>query len=349
MPFGRRKRSTSTGAVPVAQTPSPTSVEVNEDNLGTSSLVATPLGVYTLAEKRESPYRTRQREERVRDACAHNAEVCIDLGQMEKANVWSLLSQMAENVLKDECDSFNGWGGAYGGSLGHDLVSSFLDFYEAQGDVQMLATIVCVLGGGQRKRIAEGASLLPASHQDRYDSYIRRYAEVLYGWKLMSIRAEVRKHLTQRFPDPSGDDQYATIDIVVWCSRCHKEAASGDGICQQCRNFALRCSLCEIAVRGLFTVCASCGHGGHTSHLTEWFGKHSVCPTGCGCECVLVTTAEGGDTFGGLNKPIQPVVDKVLQEAPELLIAGAGQIPPENYNATGVVQSNLRHTELRVS
>jgi len=339
MPFGRKKRSASSGAV--VQTPSPASVAVDENELGNSSLQVIPLGVYTLAGARGPPRRATLRDEKLRDTCLHNAEVCINLGQNEKANVWNLLSQMAENVLEDEHDNFNGWGGAYGGSLGHNLVSSFLQFYEAQGDVQMLATIVCVLGGGQRKNVAEGSSLLPASHQDRYDSYIRRYADVLYGWRLMSIRAELRKHLVQRLPDPSGDDEYAGVGIVVWCSRCHQEATTDNGICRQCRNYAFRCSLCDIAVRGLFTVCASCGHGGHTSHLTEWFSKHSVCPTGCGCECVLVTTMQMGESPALSSMPVQPVLEDLLRETPELLIAGAGQIPLEEYNVTKVVQGAL--------
>lgn len=325
MPFGRKKRSSSAGGI--AQSPSPTSIAVDESELGDSSLHVIPLGVYTLTEECGPPRRAKLREEKLRDTCLHNAEVCINLGQTEKANVWNLLSQMAENVLQDEHDNFNGWGGAYGGSLGHDLVSSFLRFYEAQGDVQMLATMVCVLGGGQWKKVAEGCSLLPASHQDRYDSYIRRYADVLYGWRLMAIRAEVNKHLVRRLPDPSGDDQYASVDIVVWCSRCHQEATTDDGICRNCRNYAFCCSLCGIAVRGLFTVCASCGHGGHTSHLTEWFNKHSVCPTGCGCECVLVTTMQMEDVLGVSSAPVQPLLDEVLHETPELLIGGDVQVP----------------------
>ena len=272
------------------RTPSPTSIAVDETEPGNPNQKVFPLGVYTLAEEYRPPLRARLREEKLRDTCLHNAEVCINLGQTEKANVWKLLSQMAENVLEDEHDNFNGWGGAYGGSLGHDLVSSLVHFYEAQGDVQMLATVVCVLGGGHRKKVADGFSLLPVSHLERYDSYIRRYADVLYGWKLMSIRAELNKHLVQRLPDPGGDDQYIAVGIAVWCSRCHQEATTDDGICRQCRNYAFRCSICDIAVRGLFTVCACCGHGGHTSHLTPWFAEHSVCPTGCGCECVLVRT-----------------------------------------------------------
>ena len=327
VPNKMRKRPSPSGAI--VQSSSQTSIVIDDSDLGSTDKNVISLGVYILSGDRGPPRRAKQREERLRDVCLHNAKISTSLGQTGKANVWHLLSQMAENVLKDEHDNFNGWGGAYGGSLGNELVSSFLQYYEMQGDVQMLATMVCVLGGNQRSKVAEGCSLLPVSHQDRYDSYIRRYADVLYAWKLMSERAELCKHLVKRLPDPS-DDQYSAVDIVVWCSRCHQEAATDNGICRNCRNYAFRCSLCDVAVRGLFTVCASCGHGGHTGHLAEWFNKHSVCPTGCGCDCVSVMTTQMGDV-AGLE---QPLLNEMLEETPELLIAGAGQIPLEGYSAT---------------
>lgn len=317
MPLARRKRSIS--ASPVTQTPSPTSVAVEESENGHSNFKNNLLGVYTLTEERTPPGK-QEREERIRDICFHNAEVCMTLGQSEKANVWNLLSQMADIVL----DNFNGWGGAYGASLGHDLVASFLDYYQAQGDVQMLATMVCVLSGGRRKVITEGNALLPASHEDRYDMYIRRYADVLSSWRLASLRAELNKHLVQRLPGNAG----GTVDLVVWCSTCHQEAIDGTDICRMCRNYAFRCSICDIAVRGLFTMCANCGHGGHAIHMTPWFEKHSVCPTGCGCECMLTTSMHSGDPASS-NKPM---LDKTLLETPELLLAGVSPHPFEGYS-----------------
>jgi hypothetical protein len=37
---------------------------------------------------------------------------------------------------------------------------------------------------------------------------------------------------------------------------------------------------------GLSNFCLSCGHGGHTAHLTQWFKSENECPTGCGCQCL---------------------------------------------------------------
>jgi hypothetical protein len=46
-------------------------------------------------------------------------------------------------------------------------------------------------------------------------------------------------------------------------------------------------------VKGLFTVCDICNHGGHVGHMTLWFSKHIECPTGCGCNCALSPLLSG--------------------------------------------------------
>ena len=55
--------------------------------------------------------------------------------------------------------------------------------------------------------------------------------------------------------------------------------------CSPCGDFALICSLCQMAVRGAGYFCASCGHGGHTGHMREWFEFSVECSSGCGCRC----------------------------------------------------------------
>ena len=55
--------------------------------------------------------------------------------------------------------------------------------------------------------------------------------------------------------------------------------------CQDCKDWAQRCVVCELAVRGTVSVCAKCGHGGHFSHMQNWFARSKVCASGCGCHC----------------------------------------------------------------
>ena len=67
--------------------------------------------------------------------CAHNAHIANSVGQKDKANVWMLLSETAENVASNANDAFDGWHGLGDGAIGRDIIENILKFYEAQGDV----------------------------------------------------------------------------------------------------------------------------------------------------------------------------------------------------------------------
>jgi len=146
--------------------------------------------------------------------------------------------------------------------------------------------------------------LLPDNQIEKYDSYISAYSELLYGWGLLTKRAELNKHRLTPMQDfygdvcipastsavahPTGLDKNSMqsgIAIICTCARCGQDTVANSNWCTTCRDFALRCAICDNAVRGLFSVCDICKHGGHVLHLQEWFSKHSECPTGCGCIC----------------------------------------------------------------
>ncbi|KAF9975129.1 GATOR complex protein wdr59 [Actinomortierella ambigua] len=76
--------------------------------------------------------------------------------------------------------------------------------------------------------------------------------------------------------------------------------------CDFCRKVrpGIKCAICHLSVRGQTSACLKCGHGGHTEHYREWFvqERNTVCPTGCGCECML----DFGGWTGGL--PVRPPI-----------------------------------------
>lgn len=275
-------------------------------------------GVYTMAAHEEEVVQS-TRNEVLKLICHHNSNVCRDNGQDEKANTWSMLAQAVDNnSLDDEAsDSCDGWGGP---ALGRELVKNMLAYYEAQGDVQMVASMVCVLSAGQR----DSCSLLSTENNAKHDLYIQRYAELVYRWGLLTKRVELHKHLSRHLPLPEGaqilarrsssnldeeGDKRFGISIAVSCPRCSSSGTVTNNICSKCHDYAFRCSICDNAVRGMFTVCALCGHGGHLDHIMQWFGQHTKCPTGCGCTCVLATTAPSVVTTS----------PSVVDEEPELL------------------------------
>lgn len=290
---------------------------------------AMKLGVYTLRLPKVHPEDSKRKNlSEIKRICLHNASVCADLGENEKEGVWNLLAETVERQIDDAGkQSYNGWGGNGGGALGVELVGNLLKYYEARGDCQMLATMACVLSGGRRSAIRKQTQimedddrpfLLPRDQDEKYDMYIRKYADLLYEWGLLSLRAELNKHLV-RVPvttissDPytsaaptsakqmgtidenlNGDGRFPGIAVVFQCPKCGDETEFNTNVCRRCQDFAFRCTICDNAVQGLFTACDLCGHGGHVEHMTSWFTKNIQCPTGCGCACTYSAFMSGG-------------------------------------------------------
>ncbi|XP_061449876.1 GATOR2 complex protein WDR59 isoform X2 [Rhineura floridana] len=124
--------------------------------------------------------------------------------------------------------------------------------------------------------------LLDPANTQQFDDFKKRYGEILYRWGMREKRAEVLKFVSCP-PDP-----HKGIEFGVYCSHCRSEVR---GIqCAICKGFAFQCAICHVAVRGSSNFCLTCGHGGHTSHMMEWFRTQEVCPTGCGCHCLLEST-----------------------------------------------------------
>lgn len=78
------------------------------------------------------------------------------------------------------------------------------------------------------------------------------------------------------------------VVFLTDCNLCHKTVKNGCS-CSTCKKLSLNCVICHISVRGLANCCIVCGHGGHMAHLQQWFLKNNVCPSGCGCQCLIET------------------------------------------------------------
>jgi hypothetical protein len=243
----------------------------NPDPMQSESAIARVVadgGVSVLRARRNSiavqgSFATRTQRKRI---CSHNASVCRTAGQLRKSQVWDLLSQIVNRQVGLE-ENFNGWNGT---SLGTNLIRNIFRYYESRGDVQMLATMVCVLR--RRKFDQDDISVLDES-EEMYDAYIRQYASLLYCWGLLFVRAQVVKYLVH-------PDLEFTMEIGSRTTRQARRELDG---------FGPRCGICLTGVRGLFILCTVCGHGGHEGHMLSWFSLQNVCPTGCGCHCVVAS------------------------------------------------------------
>uniref|UniRef100_A0A1B6EDS3 RWD domain-containing protein n=1 Tax=Clastoptera arizonana TaxID=38151 RepID=A0A1B6EDS3_9HEMI len=114
-----------------------------------------------------------------------------------------------------------------------------------------------------------------------YDEYKRAYAEILHRWHLLDARVQVLKYMAT-VPEP-----HRGIEINTECQHCRKPGQ--DAFCTSCGKPCLQCVICHISVRGSANFCLVCGHGGHMTHMQQWFKKENVCPSGCGCHCLIET------------------------------------------------------------
>ncbi|XP_037671611.1 GATOR complex protein WDR59 isoform X1 [Choloepus didactylus] len=134
----------------------------------------------------------------------------------------------------------------------------------------------------ERDQHDKNKRLLDPANTQQFDDFKKCYGEILYRWGLREKRAEVLKFISCP-PDP-----HKGIEFGVYCSHCRSEVRGTQ--CAICKGFTFQCAICHVAVRGSSNFCLTCGHGGHTSHMMEWFRTQEVCPTGCGCHCLLEST-----------------------------------------------------------
>jgi len=242
---------------------------------------------------------------------------------------WDLLAKAVGSRRRDFGTSFDSPSAGGRGALGTKLVERLLRFYEVQGDVQMLATMVCVLRNrsANHSSNAKSWSLLPSNQSLKFDLYISRYADLLFSWDLLTTRTELNKHLVSAAArkatsasfmvgDASRDGMASasTLALAFACPRCSQETvAPGTNYCRMCQDYAFRCIVCDHAIRGLFASCELCGHGGHLEHLQLWFASHDVCPTGCGCRCA----ASGRSGLGSSGVAAAPAAPVTTSRPPE--------------------------------
>ncbi|KAF6215398.1 hypothetical protein GE061_010150 [Apolygus lucorum] len=115
-----------------------------------------------------------------------------------------------------------------------------------------------------------------------YEHYKMAYSEILHHWYLLDARAQVMKYVNCK------PEVHQGLEPVAECSSCKQKTRECH--CATCKIPTIFCIICHIPVKGAANSCLVCGHGGHLQHIAEWFSSNSVCPTGCGCQCVTENT-----------------------------------------------------------
>ncbi|ODQ50237.1 WD40 repeat-like protein [Saitoella complicata NRRL Y-17804] len=157
------------------------------------------------------------------------------------------------------------------------LIHKVTEYYAEQADVQMCSSIALLLG--ERVDIPD----------TRLEEWQLGYIELLQRYRLFVTVAEVinaTKNENVRAPG------LTETQLHTGCHRCLKpllneRTRAGYWYCERCARTLDGCTICRIPVKGQWTLCQSCGHGGHYHCMSEWFKDEGMCPSeGCGHRCL---------------------------------------------------------------
>lgn len=205
--------------------------------------------------------------EDLEEACLFNRSICQKNGNEDLYRVWELtrLSAALYTRLSTASEKFMPWSHH---PLGGRFIIRLIETHIHMGDYATASTILCLFGnilkGNSDWNVLKGVQ------------GAQSYADFLYCHGLLFKRSELLKILRIR----SSED---VPKVGSFCERCKQNSQ----ICSICQKNPVICSICRNNVKGMSTFCLKCGHGGHLSHVRDWFSKNELCPSGCGCKCSM--------------------------------------------------------------
>lgn len=160
------------------------------------------------------------------------------------------------------------------------LIPKAIQIYTDAGDVQFAATVACLV-----------ARLIDLDY-DQTDATIMAYIDLLHARQLFTRAAAISKYAPIATPRKHGMN--GTF-VRLSCGHCRKpilnEHGKGFWLCDNCHKAQDGCVMCRETVRGQWTFCQACGHGGHPECLRSWFVGEQMgkCPAvGCGHVCIAL-------------------------------------------------------------
>lgn len=144
------------------------------------------------------------------------------------------------------------------------------------GDVQTPVCILIALGSKKRTKLL--------IDEVDHENWLLSYIEMLHKHQLWNEAAEV---INYSWIANIGAINEQSTAVHTNCGVCQKPMSSREGgyHCQKCKSSETsKCSVCENVVRGIYSWCSGCSHGGHIHHIRDWFSTNSKCPT-CGHLC----------------------------------------------------------------
>ncbi|KAI6176097.1 Beta-Casp domain-containing protein [Aphelenchoides bicaudatus] len=196
---------------------------------------------------------------------------------LEDSSDESISSDMGNWVDDQEIESYF----ASGQKIASDnwgplsMLKKLINAYSDIGDSQTCATVCLILGKTANQMFGD----------DQVSAWFFHYIEMLQDAGFNELATFIAKQSTSEEVIKVIQEN---MHVKFFCANCSTASPSGMTSCPKCRIiFATVCTVCDHEVKGLFSQCNSCGHGGHYQHLEEWFKNFGICAfPGCMHVCI---------------------------------------------------------------
>ena len=179
-------------------------------------------------------------------------------------------------------------------------------FYEKTGDIQTVGILSIFTQQFTKSDILDQFVQTYKSHLTRFEMFNTKCQFEIEESRILSRKQDRGKGMRCYYCGNSvaNCDVSANSSMTKRIdSQSHDQAVLNH--CPSCPGALPRCCVClaslkainpyfinksgkEISV-GLFIWCEKCHHGGHNSHILEWFNESLACPVyGCGCHCASI-------------------------------------------------------------
>uniref|UniRef100_A0A915CZ35 GATOR2 complex protein WDR24 n=1 Tax=Ditylenchus dipsaci TaxID=166011 RepID=A0A915CZ35_9BILA len=155
-------------------------------------------------------------------------------------------------------------------------IKSILDYFSQMGDVQSCAAMCLVFGD----KVVDSKLI----KTNQAELWFYEYLELLERLQLWNAAAAfIKVCFRSRISELSNQGTY----VKVLCTNCKAHMVSSAMPCKECnKSISYRCCICESRMKGVWSGCSECGHGGHIECMRQWFTEFDFCPfLGCGHGC----------------------------------------------------------------
>ncbi|KAI9148542.1 SEA (Seh1-associated) complex subunit [Blastocladiella emersonii ATCC 22665] len=169
-----------------------------------------------------------------------------------------------------------------------ELLVQALAHHADAGDVHVCATLTILLVDGRPKPASRESELPEWLDKTQVEEWFLAYIDLLHRFRMYTVAAQVLDKC------PLGDVRtrlQESTTIYTSCNGCFKPIVNAAHprcywACERCQRLVNPCSVCHRIVKGQYSWCQGCGHGGHARCLAGWFAAgNRECATGCGHIC----------------------------------------------------------------